>query len=71
VPVWYFITRCYFITQLGGLNDMVCCELDLTATPSAYLDIQADEALFMSIHSSDSTLGGMNGTIDLEFNPAP
>ena len=68
---WYFITRCFFTQSLGGLNDMDCCELDLTATPSAYLDIQADEALFVSIHSSDSTLGGMNGTIDLEFTPAP
>lgn len=68
---WYFITRCFFVQSLGGINDMACCELDLTATPSAYLDIQADEALFVSIHSSDSTLGGMNGTIDLEFTPAP
>jgi hypothetical protein len=71
VPTWYFITRCFFVQSPGGLNNMLCCELDLTATPSSYLDVQADEAIFMSIHSSDGTLGGMNGTIDLEFNPAP
>ena len=68
---WNFITRCNFVQSLGGINDMQCCELDLTATPSAYLDVQADEAIFVAIHSSDGTLGGLNGTIDLEFNPAP
>lgn len=68
---WNFISRCFFLPSLGGLNDMQCCEFDFTATPSSYLDVQADEAIFLVITSTDTTLGGFNGTIDLEFNPAP